>query len=115
MAMPTEMSKLRMAALAFLLPGLAGLIISSAISVSYLERLPRIPDPKMLRMTPRQINGTTVYQTKAEDRRFSLVEGSGATLFLIGSSVFLVYLRKWGIAHAIESSDGELEYGEAQR
>lgn len=107
-----SMSNLRLAALCFLLPGLAGLIIASMISVTYLNRLPRKPDPPAMRMTPRLIHDVTVYQTKAEDRRLDLVEYSSTTIFLIGLGLTLVYLKKWGIARAIEGERGTLEYDE---
>ena len=108
----TGMSNLRLLALCFLLPGLAGLIISSVISVSYLNTLPKMPDPLTMRMTPRLIHDVTVYQTAAEDRRLDIVEYSSTTIFVVGLGLSLVYLRKWGIARAIEGEEGDLGYDE---
>jgi hypothetical protein len=107
-----NMSTLRAFSLCFLLPGLAGLILSTSISTHYLNALPRYPDPQHLRMVPRNINGYTVYQSTAEDRRLDTVEYSSVGLFIIGTTIGLVYLRKWGIARAIEAEDDEFVAGE---
>jgi len=90
-----------------LFPGLAGLILSTINSTRYMNVLPRDPDPDNLRMVPRNINGYIVYQTEQEDRSLDLIEYSSVGLFLIGLSVGLVYLQKWGIARAIEAEDDE--------
>lgn len=102
-----NLSRLRSFSLCFLLPGLAGLIVSTCISTYYLNTLPRYPDPQNLRMVPRNINGYTVYQSTEEDHRLDTVEYSSVGVFLIGLSTGLVYLRKWGIAHALEAEDDE--------
>lgn len=104
---PENLSGLRALALCFLLPGLAGLILSTCISTYYLNALPRTPDPQHLRMLPRNINGYTVYQSAEEDRRLDTVEYSSIVVFLIGLSAGLVYFRKWGIARALEAEDDE--------
>jgi len=98
---------LRAFSLCFLLPGLAGLILSSIMSTRYMETLPRYPDPQNQRMSPRNIDGCVIYQTEGEDRTLDLVEYSSLAIFLIGLSTGLVYLRKWGIARAIEAEDDE--------
>src|SRR6266704_4812413 len=85
----TGISNLRLLALCFLLPGLAGLIVSSMISVSYLDTLPKTPDPQTMRMTPRLIHDVTVYQTTAEDRRLDIIEYSSTTVFVIGLGLSL--------------------------
>ena len=105
-------SNLKLLALCFLLPGLAGLVVSSMISVSYLETLPKTPDPQTMRMTPRLIHDVTIYQTTAEDRRLDVVEYSSTTIFIIGLGLSLVYFRKWGTARAIEGEEGDLDYDE---
>ena|SRR5215472_903021 len=112
MANNDRMSRLRFAALCFMFPGLAGLIISSMISVSYLENLPKLPDPQQMRMTPREIHGIIVYQTTEENRRLNLIEYSSSAIFVIGLGLSLVYLRKWGIARALEGHESELGYDE---
>jgi hypothetical protein len=93
-----------------LLPGLAGLIISSMISVSYVQSLPKMPDPPTMRMTPRLIHEVTVYQTEAENRRLEIIEDSTTTVFFIGLGLSLVYLRKWGTARALEGEEGDRQY-----
>jgi len=105
-----NMANLRLAALCFLLPGLAGLIISAMISVSYLENLPKMPDPPTMRMTPRLIHDVTVYQSAAEDRWLDIIEYSSTTVFVIGVGLSLLYLRKWGIASAIEGEEADWRY-----
>jgi hypothetical protein len=98
---------LRSFALAFILPGLAGLIVAAMISANYLTDLPRLPDPPAMRLVPRNIHGIVVYQTEKEDRTLDLLEYSSVAVFLIGLGMGLVYLRKWGIARAIEAEDDE--------
>lgn len=100
-----RLSLLRFVSLSFLLPGLAGLIISAAISTKYLENLPRGPVPAEMRMVPRNIHGTIVYQTEDEDRRLDILEYSSVAVFVIGLGLGLVYLRKWGLAAALNAED----------
>jgi hypothetical protein len=103
----SNLSRLRFFALSFLIPGLAGLILSATISTVYLNSLPRYPDPLSQRMVPRNINGYTVYQSDDEDRRLDLVEYTSVGIFLIGLAAGMVYLQKWGIKRAIEAEDDE--------
>ncbi len=102
-----NLSRLRFISLSFLIPGLAGLILSTAISTHYMNTLPRQPDPQNLRMTPRSINGYTIYQRDDEDQRLDIVEYSAVGIFVIGLACGLVYLRKWGIQRAVESEQDE--------
>jgi len=103
-----RLSMLRFFSLLFLLPGLAGLLFSAMVSTSYLEKLPRMPDPAQMRMTPRNIHGIVVYQTQDEDRRLTVMEDTSVGVFLVGLTLGLIYLRKWGIAHALGADDEEL-------
>jgi hypothetical protein len=102
-----QLAALRSFSLLFLLPGLAGLIVSAMISTHYLDTLPQSPAPDEMRMTPRSIHGMVVYQTVEEDRRLSLIEDSSVGVFLVGLALGLVYLEKWGSArsHAAEYDD----------
>ncbi len=102
-----QLGTLRFFSLLFLLPGLAGLIYSAMVSTSYLEKLPRTPDTAEMRMTPRNIHGIVVYQTQDEDRRLTVTEDTSLVVFLVGMALGLVYLRKWGIAHALGADDDE--------
>jgi len=83
-------------ALLFLLPGLAGLIVSAMISTHYLDTMPRWPAPEVNRVVPRGIHGTTVYQTPAEDRELNLIEFSSVGVFLVGLALGVIYLEQWG-------------------
>ncbi|MDR3725452.1 MAG: hypothetical protein P4K86_00265 [Terracidiphilus sp.] len=104
-----QLAMLRFFSLLFLLPGLAGLILSSVISTYYLENMPRSPDPEQLRIVPRGIHGIDVYQTVEEDRRLRIVEDSSVGVFLVGLGLGLVYLEKWGGARSREAEqDDEL-------
>jgi len=87
---------LKFFALLFLLPGLAGLIVSAMISTHYLDTMPRWPAPEVNRVVPRGIHGTTVYQTPAEDRDLNLIEGASVGVFLVGLVLGVVYLEQWG-------------------
>jgi hypothetical protein len=92
----------------FLLPGLAGLVISAVISTHYMDTLPKWPDPENLRIVPRNLNGSVVYQTEEEDRRLDILEYSSVGVFIIGLSAGLVYLEKWGGFRAQELEEEEL-------
>jgi hypothetical protein len=104
-----QQAQIRLLSLLFLLPGLAGLIGSAMVSTYYLETLPKKPVPTELRMTPRNIHGTVVYQTDDEDKRLTLIEDTSVGVFLVGLGMGLVYLRKWGIANAISSEEDDYE------
>ncbi len=108
-----QLGMLRFFSLLFLLPGLAGLIFSAMVSTSYLERLPRGPVPAEMRMIPRNIQGIVVYQTQEEDQRLTLMEDTSVGVFLVGLTLGLVYLRKWGIVHALGGEDDDVLAEEA--
>lgn len=110
-----QLGTLRFFSLLFLLPGLAGLIFSAMTSTSYLANLPKSPDPTELRMTPRNIHGVVIYQTQEEDRRLTLMEDVSVGVFLVGLTLGLVYLRKWGIAHALGADDEDVALEEGGR
>jgi len=58
-----------------------------------------------MRMLPRNIHGVVVYQTEDEDRQLAMLEDSSVGVFLLGLTLGLVYLRKWGIAQALTGED----------
>ena len=66
-----------------------------------------MPLPSELRMTPRNIHGVIVYETEAEDRQLSLMEDSSVAIFLVGLGLGIVYMRKWGISHALVGGEDE--------
>jgi hypothetical protein len=84
------------------------MIVAAAVSTEYLERLPRMPVPEDMRMIPRNIHGTVVYQTETEDRRLTLMEDVSVGVFVVGLTLGIVYFRKWGMAQAIGAGDDEL-------
>jgi hypothetical protein len=100
-----KLATLRFISLLFLLPGLAGLILSAMISTHYLEILPQWPTPQEMRMTPRSIHGIVVYQTEEEDHRLSLIENSSVGIFVIGLGLGLVYMEKWGSQRTREAEE----------
>jgi hypothetical protein len=106
-----QLATLKFFSLLFLLPGLAGLIISAMISTHYADTLPRVPVPQQMRITPRNIHGIIVYQTVDEDRRLSFMEYSSVGVFVIGLGLSLVYFEKWGTAQALgaEQDDEPVE------
>jgi len=97
--------RLRILSLLFLLPGLAGLVISAVISTSYADTLPRSAVPDEMRIVPRNIHGIVVYQTVEEDRRLAVVENCSVAVFLVGLGLGLLYLERWG---NVRSSELEL-------
>ena len=102
-----KLSTLRSVSLLFLLPGLAGLVLSAVISTHYMDTLPQGADPEQGRIVPRNINGSVVYQTQDEDLRLTLLEYSSVGIFVIGLSLGLVYLEKWGGYRARELEEEE--------
>jgi hypothetical protein len=99
---PAQLATLRLLSLIFLLPGLGGLVVSAVISTSYLDTLPRTPAADEMRVVPRNIHGTIVYQTEQEDRRLSLMEDSSVGVFVVGLAMGLVYLERWGNVRSTE-------------
>ena len=96
---------LKFFSLLFLLPGIAGLIVSAMISLNYGNTMPKWPVPEQSRTVPRSINGQVIYQTEEEDRRLNEIEFASVGVFLVGASLGLFYLAKWGMARAIASDD----------
>ena len=104
-----QLATLRFFSLLFLLPGLAGLLLSTMVSMHYMDTLPRSPAPEELRTVPREINGYVVYQTAEEDRRLDLLEDSSTGVFVIGLGMSFVTLEKWGSYRSREAEeDNEL-------
>jgi hypothetical protein len=103
----SQLAKLKMIALALILPGLAGLIVSAMISVHYLDTMPKWPSPRELRTVPRNIHGSVVYQTADEDRKLDLIEYSSVGVFLLGLGLGLVYLEKWGSRTVRETEEDD--------
>jgi len=101
-----HLAALRFFALIFILPGLAGLILSAMISTHYLDVMPRGPVLVEGRIVPREIHGIVVYQTEEENRRLNLIEYSSVGVFVVGLGLGLVYLEKWG---SLQSRAGEEE------
>lgn len=100
-----QLATLRFVALLCLLPGLAGLVFSAVVSTYYLDTLPRWPAPEEMRVMPRNINGSVVYQTAEEDRRLTLLEDSSVAVFAVGLVLGLVYLEKWGSSQTQQADD----------
>jgi hypothetical protein len=96
---------LKFFSLLFLLPGLAGLIVSAMISLNYGSTMPKWPVPEQARTVPRSINGQVVYQTEQEDLKLNEIEFASVGVFLVGAALGLVYLGKWGMARAIAAED----------
>jgi hypothetical protein len=104
---------LKFFALLFLLPGLAGLVISAVVSTNYLETMPHSPDTGQARATPRNVHGTVVYQTVAEDQRLSAMEYASVSVFLVGLLLGVMYLEKWSSLQQGEVDSDLLEEAEA--
>ena len=101
-----HLATMRVLSLLLLLPGMTGLIVSAMVSTHYADTLPTSPAPQVLRMTPREINGKTVYQTEEEDHRLDLMEYGSVAIFVCGLALGLVYLEKWS---ALRTREAELE------
>lgn len=111
----SSLARLKAVSLLFMLPGLAGLILSAMVSGHYLETMPRWPAPQQLRVVPRNIHGAVVYQTPAENRRLNEMEFSSVGVFLVGLALGLVYLEKWGARQPLAPQDDDLLPEEANR
>ena len=103
-----QLATLRFFSLLFLLPGLAGLVISAMVSTNYMDTLPKSPAPEELRTTPRNINGYVVYQTVEEDQRLTFLEYTSMGVFVIGLGMGLVYFEKWGNYRSREAEEDGL-------
>jgi hypothetical protein len=108
-----HLATLKFFALLFLLPGLAGLIVSAMISTHYLYTLPKLPVPEQDRFVPRGIHGITVYQTPEENRKLNLMEFGSVGVFVVGLGLSVVYLEKWGSAQAHTVEDDQELLGHA--
>ena len=108
-----HLAALRFFALLFILPGLAGLIVSAMISTHYLEVMPRGPVLVEGRIVPREIHGIVVYQTADENHQLNLIEYSSVGVFLIGLGLGLVYLEKWGALQS-RASDQESDFAKEE-
>ena len=108
-----QLAALRLFALLFILPGLAGLIVSAMISTHYLEVMPRGPVLVEGRIVPREIHGIVVYQTQEENRRLNLIEYSSVGVFVVGLGLGLIYLEKWGSLQ-VPAGEEESELAEDQ-
>ena len=106
-----NLSVLKFFALLFLLPGLAGLVTSAVVSTNYLQNLPRFPAVSEQRMTPRNIHGVIVYQTRQEDLLLNEMEYASVSIFVVGLLLGLVYLEKWSSVQEAEME--ELDHLEA--
>jgi hypothetical protein len=101
----SQLGTLKFFSLLFLLPGLLGLIISAMISTHYLDALPKWPAADQMRVVPRNINGTVVYQTQQEDQKLSLIEDCSVGVFVLGLGLGLVYLEQWGSSQETETEE----------
>jgi hypothetical protein len=104
---PAQLVRFKTAALTLMLPGLAGLVIAAMISGHYLDTMPKWPSPPQQRTVPRNIHGIVVYQTAAEDRRLDIIEYSSVGVFLVGLTLGLVYLERWGARQASVAEEDE--------
>ena len=102
-----QLATLKFFALLFILPGLAGLVVSAMISTHYLDTLPKWSTAEEMRTVPRNINGTVVYQTVQENERLNAIEYSSVGVFVIGLGLGLVYLEKWGSARSTVTEEDE--------
>jgi hypothetical protein len=109
-----HLATLKFFALLFILPGLAGLIVSAMISTHYLDTMPRVAVLEQSRTVPRNIHGTVVYQTIAEDLRLNEIEYGSVAVFLVGLALGLVYLEKWG-ATQDQNAEAEESLAESTR
>jgi hypothetical protein len=101
-----RLAALKFFALLFLLPGLAGLIVSAMISTHYLATMPRWPVMEQHRFVPRGIHGTTIYQTPEENRNLNAIEYTSVGIFVTGLVIGVIYMEKWG---SMQSRAGEEE------
>jgi hypothetical protein len=110
-----RLATLKFFALLFLLFGLAGLIASATISTHYLLVMPQRPIPEELRVVPRSIHGVTVYQTVEENRMLNTWEFTSVGIFLVGVTLSVIYLEKWGSMQVPAGEEDESELAEDPR
>ena len=106
-----QLAALRFFALLFIVPGLAGLVVSAVISTHYLDAMPKDPVIAQGRVVPREIHGVIVYQTTQENRTLNAIEYSSVGIFVVGLGIGLVYLEKWGTMPRSYSDEGSKLFG----
>ena len=109
-----RLAALKLFALLFLLPGLAGLIVSAMISTHYLATMPRWPVMEQHRFVPRGIHGITIYQTPEENRDLNVIEYTSVGIFVTGLVIGLVYMEKWGSMQSRAGEEESRACGESQ-
>jgi hypothetical protein len=93
--------------IALLVPSIAGMIWAGTIRASYLDTLPKRPVFEQLRVVPRNIGGTVVYQTEQESSLLTRIDIVSAAIFLVGALFGIVYLRRWGMRQMLENDEDQ--------
>ena len=106
-----KLAALKFFSLLFMLPGLAGLIVSASLSAHYLDVMPRSPVPTENRIIPREVHGVTFYQTPEEDRRLNFIEYSSVGIFGVGLVLGVLYLEMWGSSQSKSAEENSTAAG----
>jgi len=91
-----KLSLLRLLVLIFLLPGIIGLALSAITATQYLAHNTKLPEPDQYRMTPRSIQGVTVYLTETEDLYLTRLDRASTLALVLAVGFGLIYLEQWG-------------------
>jgi hypothetical protein len=104
---PLKKATIRHLSIALLVPSIAGMIWAGTIRANYLDTLPKRPVFEQMRVVPRNIGGTVVYQTEEESALITRIDIASGAIFLVGAFLGIVYLRRWGMRRMLENDEDQ--------
>jgi hypothetical protein len=104
---PLKKATIRHLSVALLVPGIAGMIWAGAIRANYLDTLPKHPVFEQMRVVPRTIGGTVIYQTDEEGALLTRLDIASGAIFMAGAFLGIVYLRRWGMRRMLENDEDQ--------
>lgn len=107
--MSSALRAMRIFSLLFLIAGIGGYIVSTALSEQARTNLPQGLVLAQGRMVPREIHGTTIYLTREENRRLNFFEYSSMAMLLTGAALGFLFWTKLSQSGAYSGEDESLQ------
>ncbi len=85
----------RVVSISLMMPALLAWIYATGLESDYAKVLPRLPNPTVGRVYPRNIHGVVVFQTYAERMKVNLTEGISIGVFFVGLLIGGLEERHW--------------------